>query len=106
MMAGAGGLRVTVAPSSVTGFGVGTVTTNNAAVASVTGGIAPYSYLWTLEGDGSIYAVTPSNSMTFFRRDDVSSAETYGANATVTVTDATGATGSGVCMANIIGTDV
>lgn len=82
-----GGLSLTVTPSLVQGFGIGTVTTTQQLVGTVTGGTAPLTYLWTTS-DPSIFPLSPSASATVFRRANVESGETYSTTATLTVTDA------------------
>lgn len=97
-----GGLAVKIAPTSTIGFGTGTVTTTQAMVSTVTGGTAPYTYLWT-SSEPTIYPVTPSNSSAFFRRDSVISGESYSATVQLTVTDASGQTATAQGSVNITG---
>lgn len=103
ILAGSGGMTVKLTPATVFGAGVGTVTTNQALVSTVTGGVTPLSYSWSLSGDPGIFSLSPTGSFSFFRRHNVESAETYGATATLTVTDASGAVASANGNVEIIG---
>lgn len=97
------GLRAVAAPVIVNGFGTGTVTTNQ-GVSITAQGVAPYTYAWTVYGDPTIFATTPSGQTTFFRRNGVSPGETYSATAFCTVSDASGqAVQSNEITANISG---
>lgn len=88
---GSGGLRVSLSPTTVIGFGTGTVTTTQSMVGTASGGISPYSWAW-ITFDPDIFSVQPTQNFSFFRRNDVMSGEIYGTTARLTVTDAIGQT--------------
>lgn len=98
-----GGLSITIAPLAVFGFGVGTVTTTQSIVSTVSGGVAPFSYLWT-SYEPTIYPVQYNQPFSFFRRDDVQGAESYSATVRVTVVDAAGQTAYAEGSVTITGT--
>lgn len=97
-----GGLSVRLSPPLVVGFGTGTVTTNQAITAAIIGGTAPLTYLWT-SFDPDIFPVTPNQTFSFFRRNDVQPGEGYGATVRFTVTDSSGQTASAEASVNISG---
>lgn len=103
VMLGAAAFKVAVSPVSVGGTGVGTVTTTQAMGAVVTDAVGAVTYAWTLDGDGSIFALSPTSQLSFFRRHNVVSSESYSAAATVTVTDSAGQTASATGTVNIVG---
>ena len=102
LMATSGGMSVKLAPTSVNGFGLGTVTTTNAIVGTITGGLAPYVSSWT-SFDPDIFPVTPSQPTSFFRRFDVEPGGSYSATVRLTVTDAVGQSAFADGTANITG---
>lgn len=97
-----GGLSVSLSPLLAVGFGTGTVTTNQAITATISGGTAPLTYLWT-SFDPDIFPVTPNQPYSFFRRFGVQPGENYGATVQFTVTDASGQTASAEASVNISG---
>lgn len=97
-----GGLTVSLSPLVAIGVGNGTVTTNQSVVSTVAGGAAPYTYLWT-SFDPDIFPVTPSQSFSFFRRNDVQPGDSYSATVQLTVTDAAGQVVSAQASVNISG---
>lgn len=98
----AGGLGVSLSPTLVVGFGLGTVTTNQAIISTVTGGSAPYAYSWT-SFDPDIFPVTPNQYFSFFRRFNVQPGDSYSASVQLTVTDASGQTASADGSVSITG---
>ena len=97
-----GGLSVSVSPPVVSGFGIGTVTTNKALVGTVTGGSGAVTLLWTTS-DPTIFPVSPNFSSSFFRMNGVDPGETYVATATLTATDSSGQTASADGVAQFTG---
>jgi hypothetical protein len=86
----AGTLQVAVAPGYISGFksSPGTVNSLSTAVASVTGGQPPYTYLWNrVSGSSVIYASSPTGPNTDFYS-FFSSIGSRSSTWTVTVTDA------------------
>lgn len=102
MMTLSGGLSVSLFPLVVNGFGLGTVTTNNAIVGTITGGVAPYTSLWVSFSAG-IEPVTPNQPYSFFRANGVEPGESYSATVRLTVTDAAGQTAFADGTANFTG---
>jgi len=104
MAFGSGGMQVSLSTSTVSGFGTGTVSTG-IVTATVVGGAAPLSYLWTFnDGDGDILPFAPTSNATAFYKDGVTDMDSLSADFVCVVTDANGATvQSGVVTANITG---
>lgn len=98
-----GGMTLSLSPTSVVGFGSGTVTTTAPMGGSVSGGTAPYTWSWSLTGDPGIFAVLPANPSTLFRRTGVTGGNVYAATATLTVTDSVGQTASASGSVSITG---
>lgn len=95
---GGAGLVVDANPISVTGAvgssGTPNVTTNTTTV-TVSGGTAPYSYLWTeIEADFPWSIGSPNSASTRFTALSVSTIDNSFASFECTVTDARGRTGS------------
>lgn len=95
-------LTVSVSPTTVSGFyspawpTPSYVTTSMAATATPSGGLPPYSYLWTGGGDGAFAPTKASTVFTEYVDAQTFRQETY----TVTVTDSVGQTAT----ANVLGT--
>lgn len=93
---GIGGLTVIASPGDAYGYGSSNFSiqiTTGGVTASVIGGTAPYSYLWTT-AFGQMEAVSPNSATTIFRSILVSPGDTASDEATCTVTDANGNTGA------------
>ena len=102
---GGAGLVVEANPISVTGAagssGTPDVTTNTTTV-TVSGGTAPYSYLWTeIPGDFSWLIGSPNSASTRFTALSVSVDDDYFTSFECTVTDARGHTCSVIVEANV-----
>ncbi len=80
-------------PSEVAGYaaisGSATIFTQVCSL-SITGGLAPYTYAWTVTGSGTWTADTPSAATTTFKRTSVAAYASYSATISCTVTDARG----------------
>jgi hypothetical protein len=83
-------LAVTIAPNTVAGFSSGTGTaTSDEAVATATGGTAPYTYAWTLVASPNpCIANFPALGTTDFTMTGMGTGDSYIASWLVTVTDA------------------
>lgn len=94
-------LSAAASPESVFGYSnTGTATTDSTTV-NVTGGTPPYTYAWTLElYDNPSAAPTcsaPTSASVTFTQTSIGSGESYSANWSCTVTDATSATTQATC---------
>lgn len=87
------GLKVSASPSSAIGYcyssGFDTAITGY-VYANVTGGTAPFTYVWTADSGWS--ALSPTNYATSFRSPGLNPGDEATGSAYVTVTDANGAT--------------
>jgi hypothetical protein len=95
LLAGVSPLSVSVAPSTVTQTSASSPVTSNPATATVTGGIPPYAYAWTVSnqsGPTNITVLSPALASTAFRSGTMPASTTETCDALVTVTDATGKT--------------
>lgn len=95
-------LSVSISPSALAAFAQeNTTVTTDTASASPTGGLAPFTYAWTLQANGGGTASTAnsaSSATTSFTKTNVPLETTYSDTWRVTVTDAVGQTAT----ANII----
>lgn len=94
-------------PGSVSKTGFTAILTTSAVAATVTGGIGPFTYSWTVAnqtGSRDVDVVTPTGSSTAFRIIGSMSADEGTCDAVCTITD-TGNGGattvSNVCVVNI-----
>lgn len=89
-------LTALASPSAVYGYGDSaaliTVATN-AATATPTGGVAPYTYLWSaVSGSGTWTILNPTSATTSFQASSVGGGEIYTKTFKCAVTDANGST--------------
>lgn len=101
---GGAGLVVEANPIVVTGAAGSSGTPNvptNTVTVTVSGGTAPYSYLWTeIPGDFDWSIGSPNAASTRFTALDVAAGDQYFTSFECTVTDARGRTGSVIVEAN------
>lgn len=103
-------LSVSASPSSVSGAtssfsGPPQGVVTNSTTATPAGGVAPYTYAWTITGQGSPGALSPNAAKTAFVA-TVPCGETYSNTATVTVTDAIGQTATDTVAAQFTHADL
>lgn len=94
---------VPVAPTSAFAIGLGPITlTTNTVTASPTGGVAPYTYAWTLTGASgpTLTPTNPSGATTAFTA-HVGAGATALATGICTVTDSIGDVGIGSCVVEV-----
>lgn len=97
---------VSISPSLVSGYssGSGTVTTD-AATATPVGGVAPYTYAWSIDvfdGPGPPTANSPTSATTTFTQTGLAPGGSALANWICDVTDSTLATTSAECSASFL----
>lgn len=96
-------MTVVAAPDPVTGSGIAINITTNAATATPTGGIGPYTYLWTKVSGDAISINSATSATTTFTGSGMASPEERDAIFICTVTD----TATGLAVAsNSIGATV
>ena len=84
-------LRATASPVSVSGFkfGTGTVTTSSPVTVNVTGGVPPYTYLWTdVSNADTITETLPATASTYWRKNLTSAPDSVTGTFKCVVTDA------------------
>lgn len=84
-------LTVAITPDTIEGGGRNSGITSNAATATPTGGLAPYTYAWVITS-GTATATSPTLATTTFRQEGIPEDTVMVATAQVTVTDAIGQT--------------
>lgn len=88
MMMGGEGMAVVAVPSFVIGTGSGPDIVTPPVSVVVTGGVGPFSYLWSFTvPDAQISITSPSNSSTNFLGNFLAPSQTVSATAICTVTD-------------------
>lgn len=101
-------LSVTLSHPTVSGvtFGSGVATTNS-TTALPSGGVAPYSYVWTLitySNGVPPTALSPNSATTSFRQTNIASDSSDSAEFRVTVTDDQGNTAQANCLCAFVNT--
>lgn len=88
------GVVVTAIPSSINASGSTSTIVTDPVTASASGGVAPYSFVWSWQDNLSGMTIgSPSSATTAFTKAGTGTGESYFASARCDVTDAVGASG-------------
>lgn len=86
-----GPLAISLSSTNATGASAGSTVTSNTITATISGGTAPYTSLWTITTSDGITITTPNSPATAFRKSSAIAWREYVGTAKLTVTDALGA---------------